>query len=383
MPNLFAFPDKSQGFVPQRLTEARMARQRSRAELARDLGISGQAVGYYEGGERRPDMGTLLRISELLEQPVSFFLRQSTVLSEHASARFFRSVGPKSNKLNAALDIKTKWLWEIVRFTLKHVRLPEPNLMIVDAPHGARYCLEEIEQIATKMRRHWGLGDGPIANVIALLETNGIIVSRFEMGSAQIDAFSTWVDRRPYVLLGSDKRSCARSRFDAAHELGHLLLHRDVAQEDLESKAVRDRVEKEAHWFAGAFLLPREALLAEFYSTRISHLIGMKRRWRVSMQAIAHRCKEIGAIDDVQYILFRKQLSARKELTNEPLDDELSLEQAGLLLKAWRLMIERKLVPEHGVEDQLGFSLDLVHRLCGMIPQPAPSASGSVHSLKR
>jgi len=213
------------------------------------------------------------------------------------------------------------------------------------------YSLYEIEDIATAVRRHWGLGDGPIVNVIALFETHGIIVTRFELGSDEIECFLMLDRQRPYILLGSDKKSCSRSRFDAAHELGHLLLHRHVGQEDLKEKSIRDHIEAEANMFAGAFLLPRNTMLREFYSLRLKHLEGMKERWRVSMQAIAHRAKQIGIIDDSQYILFRKQISYHRWNKNEP--------------KCWRLLTDKHLVREAGVEDEIGFSLDLVARLFG------------------
>lgn len=321
-------------------------------------------------------MAMLLRLASLLKQPVAFFLRKSSSLDGIAGARFFRSVGPKSNRINLALDVKTKWLWEIVNYLQSYVRLPIPNLVDVPDPEHDAYSAEEIEAIASVARRHWGLGDGPIANMVALLETHGIIVSRFETGATGIDAFSTHIEGRPYVVLGSDKGSCARSRFDAAHELGHLLMHRHISQEDLESSVVRERIEREANWFAGAFLLPRDALLAEFYSTRMSHLQGLKQRWRVSMQAIAHRCKHIGAIDDAQYILFRKQISARNWLRNEPLDDLIPLEQATLLLKAWKMLLEKGVVHETSFDDEVGFSLDLVERLSGLVPSPRPREEG-------
>jgi Zn-dependent peptidase ImmA (M78 family)/transcriptional regulator with XRE-family HTH domain len=366
MTDIVSFPDRTTGFVPQRLIEARQVLQMSRAELARELDITGQAIGYYETGDRRPDMSILLRLAEALDQPVSFFLRGSPPFEGARGTRFFRSVGTRSNKVNQALDVKTKWLWELVGLISQHVRLPSANLPeVAAAENDGEYSLSEIEEIATRVRRHWNLGDGPIANVIALFETNGIIVTRFELGSDEIDAFSCWIKRRPYVLLGSDKKRCCRSRYDAAHELGHLLLHRHIGQEDLESKSIRDQIESEANMFAGAFLLPRPAMLREFYSTRLSHLEGLKARWRVSMQAIAHRCKDIGIIDEHQYILFRKQISFRRWQKNEPLDDTIPLEQTEWLLKCWKLLTDKKIVREVGLEDEFGFSLDLVVRLFG------------------
>lgn len=365
MNNLFAFPDRATGFVSDRLVEARLAKQMSRAELARELDLTGQAIGYYETGDRRPDMSILLRMAEVLKQPVSFFLRSGPSF-EGRGTRFFRSIGTRSNKVNHALDVKTKWLWEIVGFIGQHIKLPPVNLPDVPASLDAGgYTLAEIEQIAIAVRRHWRLGDGPIANVTALFETHGIVVTRFELGSDEISAFSCWIRKRPYILLGSDKKSCCRGRYDSCHELGHMLLHRHIGQEDLEDKSIREQIELEANMFAGAFLIPRPAMFREFYSTRMKHLQGMKERWRVSMQAIAHRAKDIGIIDEDQYILFRKQVSYNRWQKDEPLDKVIPLEQPNWLLNCWKMLVKTELVRESGVEDELGFSLELVTRLFG------------------
>lgn len=338
----------------------------SRAELARELGITGQAVGYYETGERRPDMDTLLRAADILQQPVSFFLRASEPIEHQWGTRFFRSIGTRSNKINHALDVRAKWLWELVSTISEEVRQPACNLPPVPTPlDGKAYSDEEIEQIATNTRRHWGLGDGPIANVIALFETHGIVVTRFELGSDQIDAFSCWINKKPHIFLGSDKKSCCRSRFDATHELFHILAHRDIAQEDLDDKKVRERIEHEANLFAGAFLLPQSAIFREFYSTRMNHLIGLKRRWRVSIQATAHRAKTLGIIDDDQYVLFRKSISFHKMNKSEPLDKEIPLEQPQWLLKCWELFVKRRGIREMDTADEMGFTLNLVVRLFG------------------
>lgn len=369
MQNVVNFPDRARGFLPSRLIEARLALQKSRAELAREVGVTGQAIGYYEAGERRPDMALLLKIADALEQPAGFFLRGASVAPKLVGARFFRSVGPKSNKVNQALSVRTTWLFELVSFLSRYVRLPPVNLLReVAPPGGSGYSLGEIEHIATLARRHWSLGDGPIANVVALLETHGVIVTRFEIGEGKIDAFSAWIDGRPYIFLGSDKGSCVRSRFDAAHELGHLILHADISQEDLERKSVRDRIEQEANWFAGAFMMPRTSLLSEFYSTRLAHFTGLKRRWRMSMQAIAHRCKDVGAMDEHQFILFRKQMAARKWLTDEPIDNELPPEQPTWLARAWKSLIRNGRIVPTSAEDEIGFSVALVARLIGHDP---------------
>lgn len=360
--NIFQFPDRASGVVPQRLADARVALQMSRADVGRALGITGTAIGHYENGDRRPDMSVLMQLAQFLRQPVSFFLTEPPTGSMKKNVRFFRSVGPKSNKINMALDVRTNWLWEFVQMLLDAgIRLPTPNVPFFDdIEHDGEFSLEQIEYIAARTRRHWNLGDAPINNMVALLESQGVIVSRFALGSEKIDAFSCWINGRPYVLLGSDKGSAVRSRFDAAHELGHLILHRDISQDDMESKATRDRIEREANWFAGAFLLPRASIFREFYSTRASHLKGLKQRWLVSMQAIAHRARDIGAIDDDQYVSFRIQMTKTKQLAKEPLDDTIPIERPGLLYNAWKKLVERGLLPKLDSDETLGISLDVL-----------------------
>jgi Zn-dependent peptidase ImmA (M78 family) len=102
----------------------------------------------------------------------------------------------------------------------------------------------------------------------------------------------------------------------------------------------------------------------------MSHLLGLKRRWRVSIQAIAHRAHNLGIIDDDQYILFRKSISFHKWNRSEPLDDEIPLEQPQWLLKCWELFAKRRELEEMDTADEIGFTLDLVARLFGRADIP-------------
>jgi Zn-dependent peptidase ImmA (M78 family) len=142
-------------------------------------------------------------------------------------------------------------------------------------------------------------------------------------------------------------------------------MHGDIAQEDIEDKQTRDRLEREANLFAGAFLIPRSSLLHEFYSTRVAHIKGLKARWRVSIQAIAHRAKEVGIIDESQYISFRKQISFHNWIKNEPLDDQIPLEQPQLLMRSWNAFVDKRGISGSAIEDTLGFTAERVFELFG------------------
>ena len=97
-----------------------------------------------------------------------------------------------------------------------------------------------------------------------LVEKHGIIMTTVRMGAPKLDAFSTWdsVDGRPYIVLGDDGQSAFRTRFNVCHELGHLILHKDVLPAELKERGCLQAAESQADRFAAAFLTPAENLLA-------------------------------------------------------------------------------------------------------------------------
>ncbi len=94
------------------------------------------------------------------------------------------------------------------------------------------------------------------------------------------------------------------------------------------------------------------------------------------MQAIAHRAKDIGAIDENQYVSFRIQMTKRKELTHEPLDDEIPMESPGLLFNAWNKLVQAGRLPELGSDEEAGISLNILHDYIGVLPEGKPSFTG-------
>jgi Zn-dependent peptidase ImmA (M78 family) len=87
---------------------------------------------------------------------------------------------------------------------------------------AGRYALDEIEEIALSVRKHWGLGLGPLSNVLALLESKGIVLCHYELEGESVEAFSFWNGSRPFIFMASEKEAGVRRRYDLAHELGHL-----------------------------------------------------------------------------------------------------------------------------------------------------------------
>jgi Zn-dependent peptidase ImmA (M78 family) len=120
-----------------------------------------------------------------------------------------------------------------------------------------------------------------------------------------VDAFAFWHGPAPFVVLNTTK-SGERGRFDAAHELGHLVLHRE------DRMPQGPQAEQEADSFASAFLMPRASVLAQVpRMPSVDQVIEAKTRWRVSAMALAHRLHEVGLSSDWHYRQLCVELSKR------------------------------------------------------------------------
>ena len=122
--------------------------------------------------------------------------------------------------------------------------------------------MSNIAKVAQQLRDYWGLGQEPIADIVGLLERNGIIISEFSTDSKKVDAFSQYCEIRsiPYrcIVLGLEKRSFVRRQFSCAHELGHIILHEKFSDLDDVNREEFRRREDEANEFVACFLLPQE-----------------------------------------------------------------------------------------------------------------------------
>lgn len=349
------------GFVPERLREARIARGLSVSGLAERLPVSRQAVTNYENGTNTPQPDVLSALSSVLDVPASYFLRSYE--DRPLTTLFFRSLESTPKYVRESAGQKLVWLKRLASYLQQFVVFPEVNLPRLDEGRDPlRLSASEVEDWAQRTRRHWGLGDGPISDVTLLLENNGITVSRFALLDRRIDGFSEWSfgDGRPYVVLNEDKESSARSRFDAAHELAHLVLHRDVSPSEHSIKRSYKALEEQAHRFAGAFLLPAETFTRDFYVPNVDVFLALKEKWRVSVKAMIYRCVNLGILNGDTEKRLWVDYSRRKWQRGEPLDNAFAeeprfmrrsvemLEEAGV--QTANDVLDALALPPHDVE---------------------------------
>src|SRR5262249_44304680 len=144
-------------------------------------------------------------------------------------------------------------------------------------------------------RAEWGLGQRPVKNMVHLLERHGVRVLSLAEEGKELDAFAFWLEGHPYIFLNTMK-TAERSRMDAAHELGHLVMHWR------EGIAHGPTLEREAESFASAFLMPRADVQAEApRRADLDRLVAAKKRWKVSVSALAVRMKKLGLLTGYQY----------------------------------------------------------------------------------
>jgi len=279
-------------------------------ELARKLGVSPAAVTQYEQGRVRPAPPVIARICLCLGFPPEFFERRPEarieVSENHTHFRRLRSTSKADRtRLLAHLEL----LGEVVSVIEQHVELPVSAFPAVDVGSAGA---DRIAQTAAFVRSNWGLGYGPITNVVQLLEAKGAIVVRPRIATTAVDAFSTWLSDRPGIVLASDKADAARARFDAAHELGHMVMHHDAEPGSTE-------LEHQADAFASAFLMPAEAIETEL-PRRLdwSEYLELKHRWGVSIQALVRRARDLSVISQHAYERAFVQISSRGWRTSEP-----------------------------------------------------------------
>ena len=328
-------------FRGERLSEAREARGLTVAVLAELLGVNRNSVGKYERESISPSGPVVARIAEILRIPMGFFFKPGVPVSD---TLFYRSMSANTKIARLRAERKYGWLKQLLAYVQFFIRTPSTSLPALTVPDDL-YAIDNhfIESAAIMARKTWGLGDGPISDVMLLLENKGIVVSKIYVDSVYMDGYSS-IDSKTgqaFIVLASDKGAAVRSRFDLAHELGHLTLHSHLPQSVVKNFANTKLLEEQAYAFAGAFLMPEQALAQDLWVVTLDSLKDLKTRWRVSIGALLYRVGSLGWLTEEQKRGLWINYSRRGWKRNEPLDDTLEAETPRILPRAFQMIAER------------------------------------------
>ena len=276
----------------ERLKLARKRSGLSLRALSSAMGgiVSAQAIGKYERAEMMPSSTVAIALADALEVSLGYLLSPTTVSLESVE---FRKLASTKAKERAAVEGEV--LDNVDRY-LQVEQILGLDIPGEDGPDGALFRIDavvDVEEAATSVRTDWNLGSGPIPDMTELLEERGIKVFKLTLPGS-VDGLSCRVRRSggddvPVVVCSTGK-SLERQRFTIAHELGHLVL--DIPSTVPEEKA--------CHRFAGAFLVPGDALFREVGRRRMNfgfdELIEIKHIFGISAAALVMRMRDLGII---------------------------------------------------------------------------------------
>ncbi|RJQ83387.1 ImmA/IrrE family metallo-endopeptidase [Pseudonocardiaceae bacterium YIM PH 21723] len=354
-----------EAFDAARLTQARNLIGMTKKRLAEELGVTPAAVSQYEMGTHRPRPDLLLRLAEVLDVPLTFFLAGRPYARLDPSAAHFRSLRSTRAYQRAKAVALTEQAWELTYALEKRVRLP-----LVDLPgfaggevHPGTELPSDPTGAARALRVAWGLGTGPITHLIRRLEAHGVVVltPQRDKDLQSVDAFSTSILPRPVIVLTPNRTDDVyRHRFSAAHELGHLVLHGDATPGDILQ-------EREADAFAAEFLTPRESIAPELPARMdLQKLSQLRSTWGVSVHSLLYRCRELGLLSDSAASRAYQRLHAlqgQPGFASDPLAGYPG-EQPALLAQAFALASDHGLTITD-LADELAWTVPNVRQMLG------------------
>lgn len=328
------------------ITLARESRGYTQSEMASAIqGLTQGNLSRMEKGLLSVSDDVIQRISEYLNYPLTFFCKEYNCIS--GSSMFYRkriSMPRKQlSKLEAHIDITNR----IIDDLLESISIPEFRI-----PHFNVEDSITPENVAFRLRNYLGIPNGPVENLVSLLEKNGVIVIFYNSDCEKFDGVTKFTYNSQPVIWVNENIPNDRKRFTLAHELGHLVMHLRKPDLDLDD----DIMEKQANSFAAEFMLPYVECRKDFYNMKFNDLPSYKYYWKMSKAAILYRAKDIGAITEKVYTYYNISLGRNGEKKNER--EKIDIDKPAILSKMLNLYITDLGYNKQELADLIGLSLN-------------------------
>ncbi|HZP82912.1 MAG TPA: XRE family transcriptional regulator, partial [Chthonomonadaceae bacterium] len=290
----------------RRLAAARRSRNLSQEEVAQRLEISRPTLVAIEKGTRpvKPEELTLLAqlygrsVHELVSQRpfVADFapMFRVTQVTEVAPEAVSEAVKTFQQACEDYLALETLLDAPMPRYTY-----PEPYAL------GGLSAQAAAEEVATMERSRLNLGQGPLADLLEVLENDvGLRVFVLPLAEFKIAGMFAYTDRLGGCLLVNGQHPLTRQNWSMAHELAHFLL--DRFREDITilfEYERKPRAEQFADAFAASFLMPAAGLRQRFRRIvqsrndfTVADLCLLADQYAVSVEAMTRRLESLGCV---------------------------------------------------------------------------------------
>ena len=308
----------------QRLRLARKKAGLSMRTLADQMSprVSAQAISKYEAGMMMPSSAVLIGLGKTLGVSLDFLMGGQVLGLKAVEFRKHSGTSAKDRAKAEAIVIETLEDYLAIEDILELDPPDDPFGGLV-TKHVKR--IEDIDGIASALRKRWALGLDPIPSMTLLLEEKGIKVIEADLPE-RFDGLACNVQRAGdqcdvEVVVVSSRTGLERKRFNLAHELAHHVV-RATGNPEIS-------LEKAMNRFAGAFLVPTDHLIAETGEQRhgmtYPELMRLKWLYGVSAASMLMRLGQVGILSP-SAIEYGFRSYARRWRTEEP---EPTLDDAG------------------------------------------------------
>lgn len=293
-------------FNKEMLILAREFRGYTQKELVEKLqGVSQGHLSKLELGIHKISESVLEQIAKVLEFPVAFFYQDKQhyglPLSINGNFRKKQSLSKKSHlQIKGLINI----ILHNVEDMLSQCNSFHTNLLDLDINYQNSNKNQDnpkkisdpdkklIKDIVISTKNHLKIdSNSPIDNLVKSLEVNSILVIDVDFGSDLVDGFSYWINNIPVIFV-SRSITGDRQRFTIAHELAHLVLHKNY---------FNGQMEAEADYFASEFLMPESSIKQDLSYVTLEKLAMLKSKWKVSMASLLFRAKELTEMTEYLY----------------------------------------------------------------------------------
>ena len=298
---------------PKMITVARESRGLSQLELAEKLDLSTSHMSRIEQDFIEVGENHLRSISTVLNYPEEFFYQEGETLPPALALRKRNIV---AQKVLLPIDAQVNIYRLTIEKLIKAISYSDINLPVLDIEK-----LGSPAEAARKLRKLWKMEKGTINNLTQVLEDNGLFLINFDFNTDRVDGMSILADSK-FPIMFSNKRSLGdRQRFTLAYELGHLVMHLQT-----NPSFTRD-ISHEANEFAAEFLMPEKDIKGDFKDgVTLNILADLKRKWKVSMQALLYRANDIDVITDNQKRYLINQFNSMNIRRREPAELDIPRE---------------------------------------------------------
>lgn len=332
---------KKEIFNGAKLKVARIYRGKTVDQLAKEVNINKKDIIAFEENKYKPTPENTMKLSNNLQFPREYFFKNENIKVTVEGSHF----NPQSTiPRNEEISYREKLIMthKIYTFMQGYIKFPELNL-----PDNLNRN-DDIEEMATKTRRYWGLGDGAIGNMVSLLESNGVLLSGINIdrkGASPYTQKQSLNKESLYVIaLGNDKKSATIRNYDLAYELAYIISN----ELNIPSKKFN------ADEFACAFLLPKDAFLDDLSNpNELDFYIEMKTKWLVPISIMIFRAYTLGVINYKKYNFLMNEMNKKGWLKKEPLDDNIKGVSPQALKTAVELLFENNIMSKNTLMDNL------------------------------